>query len=133
LSGPTSDVAVPLRWADADAYGHVHHAVYLSLVEHARIIWLLRALESDAATIWDHATVHLTIDYRSELMVEHGEVVCSFRVTEAGTTSIRLIEQMRAPDGTVVADLETVVAAWEPAEHRTRPLTSAERAALLGH
>jgi acyl-CoA thioester hydrolase len=124
------EVTIPLRWVDADAYGHVHHAAFLSLIEHARIVWLLRVLGSQAA-IWDHATVKLTIDYRRELLVQHREVVCGFGVARVGRSSIELVERMDAPRGRRVADLRTVIVAWRPAEHGTRPLDEKERQVLL--
>jgi acyl-CoA thioester hydrolase len=126
----TNEVTIPLRWVDADAYGHVHHARFLSLVEHARIVWLLRVLGSTAA-IWDHVTVKLTIDYRSELRVEQGEVLCSFGVARVGRSSVELVERMEVPSGRTVADLRTVVVAWRPTERATRPLSEDERRVLL--
>lgn len=125
------EVTIPLRWADADAYGHVHHAAFLSLIEHARIVWLLRVLDSPAA-IWDHATVKLSIDYRRELLVEHGEVICGFGIARVGRSSLDLVERMEAPRGRRVADLRTVIVAWRPAEHATRQLDDEERRVLLG-
>lgn len=124
-----AEVVIPLRWCDADAYGHVHHATFLSLAEHARILWFLRVFDSDRP-IWDHVNVHLRIDYRAELLVEHGEVVCRFRPLGFGHKSVRLAETMESPRGRVAAELETVLVAWEPAEHRARPLTADERRAL---
>lgn len=128
---PVPRIAVPLRAADADAYGHVHHAMFLTLIEHARMLWLRDLFKVDTP-FWDFATVHLCIDYRAEVLVDHGEVVCTFEVAKAGNTSIELRERMEAPPGRLVAELETVIVAWQPELHATRPLTEDERSALLG-
>lgn len=130
VAGSAPGIAVPLRSADTDSYGHLHHAMFLTLIEHARMLWLRDLFEVDTP-FWDFATVHLTIDYRAEVLIEHGEVVCTFEVAKVGNTSIGLRERMEAPAGRLVAELETVIVAWEPELHRTRALTEEERSTLL--
>ena len=43
---------VGVRWSDMDAFGHINHARMVTLMEEARIAWLLSAGE-DYAPLWD--------------------------------------------------------------------------------
>jgi acyl-CoA thioester hydrolase len=122
-------MTVPLRWADTDAYGHIHHAVYLSLLEQARLEWLrvqLRVEEAD----WDHVLVRVEIDYLAELTLASGSVRCTFAVLHIGESSVRLHERVTTQEGGVVAEAATTIVAWDGDRRTTRRLSDRERALL---
>lgn len=58
---------VPVRWSDADAFGHINHARMVTLMEEARIQWLLSAGEEYAPLIKSAMIVHVEIRYQAQL------------------------------------------------------------------
>ncbi|WP_185090975.1 acyl-CoA thioesterase [Gordonia oryzae] len=61
----TSEVGV--RWSDMDAFGHINHARMVTLMEEARIAWLLSAGEEYTPLIKSAMIVHVEIRYQSQL------------------------------------------------------------------
>lgn len=58
---------VPVRWSDMDAFGHINHARMVTLMEEARIAWLLSAGEDYAPLITSAMIVHVDIRYQAQL------------------------------------------------------------------
>ncbi len=58
---------VPVRWSDMDAFGHINHARMVTLMEEARIQWLLSAGEAYAPLIKSAMIVHVEIRYQAQL------------------------------------------------------------------
>lgn len=121
-------VEIHVRWTDMDAYGHVHHATQIGLIEDGRNRWLDSIL-SEGET-WDYAVVRVAFDYRGQLRYEDGPARCSFEVRAIGGSSVTLAETLMASDGTVVAEGETVIVAWDKGASRARPLSEGEREKL---
>jgi acyl-CoA thioester hydrolase len=124
------EIRVPIRWRDMDAYGHVNNATYLTYLEECRDAWVKRALDGVSDT-WDFVLAHVGIDYRSELTQDDGAVLVRCRLADVGRSSVRTREEIVKLDGTVSAVAESVVVPRERDGGRSRPLTDAERAALL--
>lgn len=122
-----SEVAIPIRWRDVDAYGHVNNAVFLNYLEEARDR-LVTDLFGERA--WDFVVARVAIDYRKELGQDDGEVIVSCRITGFGRSSVRTAEAVRTRDGELAAEAESVVVARDPSTGRSRPLTDEERAVL---
>ncbi|MFW0789668.1 acyl-CoA thioesterase [Gordonia sp. CPCC 205333] len=61
---------VPVRWSDMDAFGHVNHARMVTLMEEARIEWLLSAGEEYQPLIKSAMIVHVDIRYQAQLRHE---------------------------------------------------------------
>jgi acyl-CoA thioester hydrolase len=93
----TPPIRLPLRFRDVDAFGHVYHAEYLTLLDEARTRWFREA------------------------------VVATFAVERVGTSSVTLAETLSAPDGRVAARVRSVTVRRDLAAGRSRPLTDAER------
>ena len=125
----TAEVTIPIRWRDVDAYGHVNNAVFLTYLEEARDR-LVESLFGDRA--WDFVIARVAIDFRSELRQRDREVVVRCGVTGFGTSSVRTAERVRAADGRLSAEAESVVVARNPETGRSRPLTDEEKATLQG-
>ena len=121
---------IEIRWRDLDGYAHVNHAVYVTYLEEARDEWLTRTL-ADRTAGWDHFLVHLEIDYRRQLIQADDVVVASCEAAGVGTSSVTTREELRTRAGDVVAEASAVVVAFDAATQRSRPLTDAERAALI--
>ncbi|OCW84052.1 thioesterase family protein [Gordonia hongkongensis] len=58
---------VGVRWSDMDAFGHINHARMVTLMEEARIAWLLSAGEDYAPLITSAMIVHVDIRYQAQL------------------------------------------------------------------
>lgn len=122
-AGPTW---FPLRFRDLDAFGHVYHAEYLTLLDEARTRWFGDVLEITNPT--DYVVAHLEIDYESSLALSDAAVRVAFSVERVGTSSLTLGETMHARDDRVVARGRSVVVLRDAASGRSRPLEPGERA-----
>ncbi len=123
-------VDVEIRWSDVDAYGHVSHIAIVALAEHARSRWLDGVLGTEET--WDYAIARLELDYRSPLAFADRFAHVELAAERVGTSSVALKETVTAPDGRVVAEIASVIVAWDAAGARSRPLTGHERAKLSG-
>ena len=119
---------VATRWPDFDALGHLNHAVYHVLLDEARDDTLRRTVGDFDA--WPNVLVHVSIDYRREIVRGTRDVVVESRITAVGRSSVRLAQRVLAPDGEVAAEAEAVLVAWDPVARTSRPIGDAERAAL---
>jgi acyl-CoA thioester hydrolase len=125
-------VSVQLRWRDMDMLGHLNQSVYHELLEEGRaaLIWeLLRRVGIDH-THGAYVLAHVDLDYLTEVRKDHGHVEVLIRVGKVGTSSFRLVHEVRLPDGTVAASGETVMVAWDTRARTKRPLSAEELAAL---
>ena len=117
---------LPLRFRDLDAFGHVYHAEYLTLLDEARTRWFAEVLRS--ADPGAYVVGRLEIDYLSSLVLADVAVRVDFTVERVGTSSLTLGETMHATDGRVVARSRSVPVLRDLAAGRSRPLTAEERA-----
>jgi acyl-CoA thioester hydrolase len=115
----------PLRFRDLDAFGHVYHAEYLTLLDEARTRWL-----GDVVRIEDpgsYVVAHLEIDYLSSLTLDDEAVGVRFAVLRVGRTSLTVGETMHARDGRVVARGQSVAVLRDRATGSSRSLSERER------
>lgn len=118
------------RYRDADAFGHVNNAVYLTYLEQARNAWLrelglVRGVEDIAMIL-----ARVEIDYRAQLEIDE-EVEIGVRCSRLGTKSFDLAYELRAA-GRVVAEAKTVLVGFDYERNKTVPIGEAWRAALTG-
>lgn len=64
------EAQVPVRWSDMDAFGHINHARMVTLMEEARVEWLLSAGPEYQPLIKSAMIVHVDIRYQSQLRHE---------------------------------------------------------------
>jgi acyl-CoA thioester hydrolase len=83
-------------------------------------------------SVWPNVVAHASIDYRAEVTVGTREVVVETEIASVGRSSVRFLQRVVLEDGTVAAEAETVLVAWDRAGRTSRPVTDAERAALTG-
>ena len=119
------EIRLPLRFRDVDAFGHVYHAEYLTLLDEARTRWFREVVAFDEPGAYVVARVE--IDYLSSLVLDDAEAVATFAVERVGTSSVTLAETLSAPDGRVAARVRSVTVRRDLAAGRSRPLTDAER------
>jgi acyl-CoA thioester hydrolase len=122
------ELRVATRWPDFDALGHLNHAVYHVYLDEARDDALRRTVGDFDA--WPNVLVHVSIDYRREIVRGVREVAIRTRIAAVGGSSVRFEQTVLAPDGEVAAKAEAVLVAWDPANRRSRPISDGERATL---
>lgn len=118
-----------IRWRDVDAYQHINNSVYLTYLEEVRDEWFDRTVGSVEGA-GDFVLVRVSIDFRRELTLADDAVVASCRVTAYGNSSITTHEDIRAAEGWLAAESESVMVAHDPATRKSRRLSPNEKAAL---
>lgn len=116
-----------IRWRDLDALGHVNQAVYQTYAEETIDAWLRRALGLGEGEEWEYVTARVAIDYRSELRAADRQVVGRCRLRGLGDSSLTLAVELRAPDGRLAAEVESVIVAWDRELRSPRSLSARER------
>jgi acyl-CoA thioester hydrolase len=118
--------SVDVRWRDADALGHVNHAVFLTYLEEGRDAFFVQTLHSDPS----YVVVRLEVDLRAEVRLSDQRVTVRVEVESLGTTSITTREAIFVPSGEVAAEARVVTVRWDPGDRKPVPLTETERAQL---
>lgn len=80
---------VPVRWSDIDMYQHVNHAVMVTILEEARVVFLKEAFAVDVATT-GLLIADVNIAYKGQL-----------RLTDSPLKVTMWIKRMRAVDFTI--------------------------------
>jgi acyl-CoA thioesterase FadM len=116
--------SIPIRISDLDRHGCVSPTVYLTYLDELLGDWLKGSIGDN----W--VTLHVELDLRGELRREHREALARVRLDRVGRSSVTAHADILRTDGESAAEAVYVVAAWDPANRRTRPVTDAERAIL---
>jgi acyl-CoA thioester hydrolase len=127
----TPDHRVALRFRDLDAFGHVYHAEYLTLLDELRTTWFGSVLGLDHPQ--SYVVARVEIDFVSALTAGDLAVHGVFAVERVGTTSLTVRESLRADDGRDVARARVVVVLRDPETGSSRPLSGTERASCDAH
>ncbi len=133
-----TEVLVPLRWSDMDAFGHVNNVQFLRLLEDARIAVLPQwfpggwaALELGVVVTRHEVEFRRPLDYRPD------PVAVDLWVTRVGGSSFDLAYLLRDPVGVGAGSTylvgETGMACFDVRAGATRQLSDPERAALSAH
>ena len=118
-----------IRWRDADAYQHINNSVYLTYLEEVRDEWFARTVGSVEGA-GDFVLVRVAIDFRRELTLLDDSIVATCEVQSYGNASITTREEIRAAEGWVAAEAESVMVAHDPVTRKSRALSPNEKAAL---
>lgn len=127
-------VAVPVRWADIDAYGHVNNAAVATILEEARIavLWaggdgmprIDGGLDGGTVTL----VARLEIEYLAPLPYTMQPVYVAMWVAHVGGTSLDIAYEVGPePEGEVAVRAVTTIALTDRTSGRPRRLTPAER------
>ena len=99
-SGEPGFVAeVPVRWSDIDMYQHVNHAVMVTILEEARVVFLKQAFAVDVATT-GLLIAQVKVGYKGQL-----------RLTDSPLQVTMWIKRLRAVDFTIGYEVRSVHAA----------------------
>jgi acyl-CoA thioester hydrolase len=122
-------VELALRHRDMDALGHVNQAVHHELLEEVRAAFFRSTLPDLPFT--GYVLVHVELDYRREVRIEHRFLTGECRVAELGRSRVELDNRLLLPDGEVAVEGRAVLVAWDEQSRKSRELTPHEREALL--
>jgi acyl-CoA thioester hydrolase len=92
---------LPLRFRDVDAFGHVYHAEYLTLLDEARTRWFRYVVGVDNPS--EYVLARIEIDYVSSIVLADESVRGKFEIERVGTSSLTLAESLHTLDGRVVS------------------------------
>ncbi|MFI9645540.1 acyl-CoA thioesterase [Streptomyces sp. NPDC052040] len=120
--------ALPLRWADADAYGHVNNALFLTYMEEARTRMFQEMLPNDEAEARRHAFVvgRSIVDYRAPLLYREEPVEVQVWVARARAATLELGYAIRDAERTY-AEATITLAAYNLDSGRPRRLSDGEK------
>ena len=116
---------MPIRFRDVDAFGHVYHAEFLTLLDEARTRWFRDSLGLENPSSYMLARVE--IDYVSSIVLDDEAVSAAFTVERVGNSSLTRAETLHTRDGRMVSRGRTVTVLRDIATGTSRPLTDAER------
>ncbi|WOC12458.1 acyl-CoA thioesterase [Gordonia sp. MP11Mi] len=127
---------VPVRWSDMDAFGHINHARIVTLMEEARIAWLLSAGDEYAPLIKSAMIVHVDIRYQGQLRHDDSPVRIAMWIKGHRSVDFTIGYEIR---GTQTGDdarpecvASTQMAVVDIENHRLRRLTEVEKGYLKG-
>ncbi len=120
---------VQVRFRDTDAMGHVNNAVYLTYLEIARTAYWDRLFAIPSYNEVDFILARVEIDFVAPVKVQH-ECTVWIRVNEIGKRSFRFAYELYAGDRLAVR-AESVQVMYDYAAERSKPLSEAQRAAIL--
>jgi acyl-CoA thioester hydrolase len=118
--------AVPVRWRDSDAFGHVNNAVFVTYLEEGRDAFYAQAFDTDP----HYVVARLEVDFRGEVRHQDRQVTVRIEAERMGTTSLITRETILTAAGEVAAEARVVTVRWDPAQHRPVPFTERERTRL---
>lgn len=127
-------VAVPLRWSDMDAYGHVNNVQFLRLMEDARIKAFQEWFGPRNNLLSSGCVVARSeIEYLTPLSFQHDGVAVDVWVSRIGGATFDLGYEIRDPPEVghrLYAQAETTMVWYDFDGHAPRRGTPAERAVL---
>ena len=118
---------IQVRFGDTDAMGHLNNTSFASYAESGRLAFVGTFGEEVRSLI----LAHLAIDFRRQ--VRFGEaVVIETRVERIGRSSLTLQQRVLA-DGTLAADIRSVVVYFDYARAESLAIPDALRALLASY
>ncbi|MYM18872.1 acyl-CoA thioesterase [Brevibacterium sp. 5221] len=116
-----------LRWSDQDLNHHVNNAKIVTLLEEARIGWLIGG-KASGALAQPKLVARLELDYRRP--VQYGsELTIELTISHIGTTSFS-VRGVGLQEGEVCFEAVDVLVVLDKATGRPTPLSAAGRAYL---
>jgi thioesterase III len=124
---------IVVRPTEIDVNGHVNNAKYVEYLEWGREDWYERnGLPYDRLLALGAVTVAVNLNLNFRRECRQGEVlVIRTAPGRLGRTSFVLRQEIRRPDGVLVADAEVTIVTIDPATRKSRPVPE-EMALPLG-
>ncbi|MBI3551085.1 MAG: acyl-CoA thioesterase [Elusimicrobia bacterium] len=114
--------ALPVRFRDTDAMGHVNNAVYLTYLEQARVEYLKRVLGVTKPGEYGVILARVEVDYRSPVQLDD-ELVIGVRVVRLGGASFEMAYRIaERRSGRLVADAKSVQVCYDYKVNKVRKM-----------
>lgn len=125
---------VHVRWSDMDAFAHINHARMVTLLEEARIEWLLSADEADRSLIQSALIVNVNITYKKPLRHADGPLDITLWFERVRAAEFTIGYEVRgagaAPNSAPAVLATTRMATVDVGAETLRRLSPGERAYL---
>jgi acyl-CoA thioester hydrolase len=118
-----------VRFDDLDSYGHVNNVTFAEYLQEARVDFAHRYLADALETHEGSVVAHQALDYLRPVSFRIDPLRVVVWVRRIGTSSFDVAYEV-CDDDVVYVRATGALVAFDVAEHRPRPLTEAERAAL---
>lgn len=122
---------IPVRWSDMDAFGHINHARMVTLMEEARIQWLLTAGDEYVPLIKSAMIVHVEIRYQRQLKHEDSPLAVGMWIRGNRSVDFTIGYEIRgandSPDLKPACVASTQMAVVDIEKHALRRLTDTEK------
>ncbi len=130
-TGFAFSATVPVRWSDMDAFGHINHARLVTLMEEARIEWLLSAGDEYQPLIKSAMIVHVDIRYQDQLRHDDSPLRIGMWIKKFRSVDFTIGYEIRgakaAPDSRAACVASTQMAVVDIEAHSLRRLTPTEK------
>ncbi len=122
---------VPVRWGDADAYGHINNVEQVRLLEEARVALFFVAARAEGISTFEGQLVVVShaITYKRPMYYRPEPLTIEVWVTKLGPSSVTIAYEVRDAS-TVYAVASSVLAAYDSGGSHVRRLNEAERGYL---
>jgi len=120
---------VQIRYADLDAQWHVNNARFLSIMEQARLSYILQLGLWDGKSFLDLGVIvaDIHIAYKAPIELEE-KIEVALRVSRLGNKSITMENEIRnAQDHSIKAQAEVVLVAYDFRSKKTIPVPESWR------
>lgn len=120
---------VQIRYADLDAQWHVNNARFLSIMEQARLSYILQLGLWDGKSFLDLGVIvaDIHIAYKAPIELEE-KIEVALRVSRLGNKSITMENEIRsAQDHSLKAQAEVVLVAYDFRSKKTIPVPESWR------
>lgn len=126
------ETAIDVRFGDTDMFGHVNNAAFATFAETARLTFLRDVLggtpDRPGGDMGGVILARIAIDFRQQLLFGQSASVAT-EIERIGNSSITLVHQVIS-DGQVVADISSVVVAYDYEAQRPKPIPDSVRELL---
>lgn len=112
-----------LRWSDFDQYQHVNNAKYVEFAQDSRMVFLKDVLMEMDVAIPPLFVRHATVDYPHPLSPGESEVAVRSFITDIGTKSCTMRQEIRDSNARVACVLDTVMVGIDIMTGKSRPWT----------
>ncbi|WP_072690844.1 acyl-CoA thioesterase [Rhodococcus marinonascens] len=129
------DAFVPVRWSDMDAFEHINHARMVTLLEEARIDWLINEGPENSSLITSSFIADVHIKYRSQLRHSDSPLRITMWIAKLRAVDFTIGYEVRSA-GAALTDPPAVTGTTQLAvadvdAQRLRRLTDTEREYLI--
>lgn len=128
----TRSYALPLRWVDLDAQGHVNNSLIVDYLQEARVRYFLESEATRTLTADGVVVVAHQVEYHSPVAFSLDPIMVEMAIDYVGGSKVGVAYEL-SYRGHPVASARTLLCAFDFVENSPRRLPVDARAALKAH